>query len=188
MLFSKIFTAGAVMAASAMAALTPSQIADNLNTITVQSRNLQVVAQSITIVNAPLIIVGGGPFPKIISGFTQIVTTATVSINSWDGTAPITTDADAQLVFNAFRTFVRVHQDLLNILIGKAGLLESVPVIGPPVAAVLRQIESVVDTLAIDLINTVQVATTSKNIESDANSLGGTLDLCIEKYSGGVNV
>jgi hypothetical protein len=43
------------------------------------------------------------------------------------------------------RQFVRVHQALLNILIGKAGLLQQVPLVGPPVAAVLRQVESVVD-------------------------------------------
>lgn len=28
--------------------------------------------------------------------------------------------------------FVRVHQELLNILIGKAGLITSVPLVGPP--------------------------------------------------------
>jgi hypothetical protein len=33
----------------------------------------------------------------------------------------------------------------LNILIGKAGLFSTVPFIGQPVAAVLRQIENVVD-------------------------------------------
>lgn len=41
--------------------------------------------------------------------------------------------------------FVRVHQQLLNILIGRAGLLQSVPVIGGPMASVLRQVEGVVD-------------------------------------------
>jgi len=41
--------------------------------------------------------------------------------------------------------FVRTHQVLLNILIGKAGLFDTIPVIGAPVAAVLRQIEAVVD-------------------------------------------
>jgi len=41
--------------------------------------------------------------------------------------------------------FVRVHQVLLNILIGKAGLFQTVPFIGEPVAATLRQLESVVD-------------------------------------------
>jgi hypothetical protein len=44
-----------------------------------------------------------------------------------------------------FLQFVRVHQVLLNILIGKAGLFQTVPFIGAPVAAVLRQIEGVVD-------------------------------------------
>jgi hypothetical protein len=41
--------------------------------------------------------------------------------------------------------FVRVHQALLNILIGKAGLFQTVPFIGQPIAEVLSQIEGVVD-------------------------------------------
>lgn len=41
--------------------------------------------------------------------------------------------------------FVRAHQILLNILIGKAGILTNVPFIGPPVATVLRSVEGVVD-------------------------------------------
>ncbi|KAI0487408.1 UVI-1 [Xylaria cf. heliscus] len=182
MLFSKIFAAGAVMAASAMAALTPAQIADSLKRVTDQSQNLQAPAQSITIVNAPLIVVGQGPFPVIIQGFTDIVTTATAAIAQFDGTAPITDEADATLVFNAFRAFVRVHQELLNILIGKAGILTSIPVVGPPVAAALRSIEGVVDTIAITLINLIE--SRAQDLQSEANSLGGTLDLAIQKYTG----
>lgn len=53
--------------------------------------------------------------------------------------------SDADDIFDAFRDFVRVHQQLLSILIGKAGFLTQVPFLGPPVAAVLRGIESVVD-------------------------------------------
>lgn len=103
MLFSKIFAAGALMASSAMAALSPQQIADGLKTITDQSAAIKNPAQSITIVNAPLIVIGQGPFPQIISGFTKIVTTATVTISQLDGTQPITSEADATLVFDAFR-------------------------------------------------------------------------------------
>lgn len=52
---------------------------------------------------------------------------------------------DATAIGNAFRTFVKVHQDLLNVIIGKAGFLTQIPFVGPPVTAVLRGIESVVD-------------------------------------------
>ncbi|KAI1358120.1 UVI-1 [Xylaria arbuscula] len=182
MLFSKIFAAGALMASSAMAALSPQQIADGLKTITDQSAAIKAPAQSITIVNAPLIVIGQGPFPQIIAGFTQIVTTATVTISQLDGTQPITADADATLVFDAFRAFVRVHQELLNILIGKAGIITSVPFVGQPVAAVLRQIEGVVDTIAITLIDLAE--SRSKDLTSEANNLGNTLDLTIQKYEG----
>ncbi|KAK5626919.1 hypothetical protein RRF57_002634 [Xylaria bambusicola] len=83
MLFSKIFAAGALMASTAMAALSPAQIADGLKRITDQSRELQAPAQSITIVNAPLIIIGQGPFPQLIRGFTGIVTTPPSPSLSW---------------------------------------------------------------------------------------------------------
>ena len=39
----------------------------------------------------------------------------------------------------------RVFQALLNILIGKAGILQKVPLVGPPVATVLRSVEGIVD-------------------------------------------
>jgi hypothetical protein len=48
-------------------------------------------------------------------------------------------------VVNKEKQFVRVHQVLLNVLIGKAGLFKTVPFIGQPVASVLRQVEAVVD-------------------------------------------
>ncbi|KAL2148068.1 hypothetical protein VTI28DRAFT_124 [Corynascus sepedonium] len=53
----------ALMAASVLAAATPQQIADGIRAITQKSQALQPVAQSITVLNAPLIVIGQGPFP-----------------------------------------------------------------------------------------------------------------------------
>lgn len=50
-------------AALAAAAATPQQIADGLASITQKFQTLQAPAQSITILNAPLIVIGQGPFP-----------------------------------------------------------------------------------------------------------------------------
>ncbi|KAI1131772.1 hypothetical protein F5Y10DRAFT_285694 [Nemania abortiva] len=192
MLFSKFF-AGIAMASTAMAAATPQQIADAITSITQKSQALQPTAQSVTILNAPLITIGQGPFPPLIAGFADIVSTANVLIAQLPGTAPIQKRGeqeharglsprgpDADLVFSAFREFVRVHQALLNILIGKAGILTTIPVIGQPVATALRGVEGVVDTIAIDIINLLQ--THSNDVASDANSLGATLDLAIQSY------
>ena len=58
----------ALMAASVLAAATPQQIADGIRAITQKSQALQPVAQSITVLNAPLIVIGQGPFPvRLIS-------------------------------------------------------------------------------------------------------------------------
>jgi hypothetical protein len=61
------------------------------------------------------------------------------------GSSPVSAGTGANAIAEAFREFFEVHQELLNILIGKAGLFNTVPVIGQPVAAVLRQLESAVD-------------------------------------------
>ncbi|KAI0515031.1 hypothetical protein F5B22DRAFT_656519 [Xylaria bambusicola] len=190
--FSKFF-AGIAMASGALAALSPQQIADGIKLITAKSQALQAPAQSITLLNAPLITVGQGPFPKIIAGFTDITSTGNTLIAQLAGTGPIqkrgekehprdlvARGPDADLVFGAFREFVAVHQALLNILIGKAGLLEKVPVIGQPVATALRGVEGVVDTIAIDLIGLLQ--SHAPDVTSDANSLDNTLQLTISKY------
>lgn len=59
--------------------------------------------------------------------------------------ADVPAGPQSDAIFDAFREFVRVHQVLLNILIGKAGLFNTVPLVGAPVASVLRAVESIVD-------------------------------------------
>merc|ERR1711977_790957 len=139
-------------------------------------------AQSINIINGPLILIGQGPFPQIIVGFTDIVTTTTTALAQMNGMAPVPAGAQSDAIFDAFREFVRVHQVLLNILIGKAGLFSTVPFIGQPIAAVLRQIENVVDTVAFALIDSVQSRAT--DLQNQASSLGGTLNTAIDSYNG----
>jgi len=172
----------AAFAVPIVTAITPAQVVTNIQTLTTKSQALQAPAQSINIINGPLIVVGLGPFPPIISGFADIVTTATTAIASMQGMAPVPAGADSDAIFNAFREFVRVHQVLLNILIGKAGLFQTVPLIGQPVAAVLRQIENVVDTVTLGLVDNVQ--SRSQDLQSQGNSLHMTVENAIESYDG----
>ncbi|KAK5651779.1 hypothetical protein OQA88_11646 [Cercophora sp. LCS_1] len=171
----------AMTAATASAAATPQQIADGLRSLTQKHQALQAPAQSITILNAPLIVIGQGPFPIIIAGYQDIVATGSALISQFPGT-PAITGADADLVFNAFREHVRVSQATLNVLIGKAGLLTNVPVIGPPVATALRGYEGIIDTIAITLIDLAEPR--AADLAAEANSLGATTDLAIQKYDG----
>ncbi|KAK1961676.1 UVI-1 [Colletotrichum sublineola] len=163
-------------------AITAAQMVDNIKMITQKSQALQAPAQSITVLNGPLIAVGLGPFPQIIAGFTDIVSTATTAIAQMQGSAPVPAGNDAKAIFEAFREFVRVHQALLNILIGKAGLFNTIPLIGQPVAAVLRQVEAIVDTIAFGIIDLVE--SQAEDLMSQANSLGSSLEVCIQSYDG----
>ncbi|KAF3930595.1 hypothetical protein ABW19_dt0204660 [Dactylella cylindrospora] len=180
--FKAALAALAVFATPSLGALTPQQMADNLKLLTDKSQALQAPAQTISLINTPLILIGQGPFPIIINGFTEIIGIVNTANSQMTGTAPVTAPADATLIADAFREFVRVHQVLLNILIGKAGILVQVPFVGAPVAAVLRQLEAAVDTVALQLIDLLDSQNT--DVQTQANSLGGTLDLAIQKYDG----
>jgi hypothetical protein len=58
----KIFV-GAAMAMPVIAQITPAQVVSNIQLITAKSQAIQAPAQSITIINGPLIVIGLGPFP-----------------------------------------------------------------------------------------------------------------------------
>lgn len=101
--FRNIITAALALAAPIRAAITPAQVVTNIKTITSLSLSLQAPAQSITITNGALIIIGQGPFPRIIAGFTEIVTTATTAIAQMQGMPQEPAGAPTDAVFEAFR-------------------------------------------------------------------------------------
>lgn len=83
---------------------------------------------------------------KVILGFTDIVATATVDISAMSaGPKAKYVGADATAIGDAFRAFVKIHQELLNVLIGNGGSITRIPFVGASVAAVLRSIEGIVD-------------------------------------------
>jgi hypothetical protein len=53
----------ALVAAPVIQALTPAQLAADLESLATDSQNLEPTANSITILNAPLIVINEGPYP-----------------------------------------------------------------------------------------------------------------------------
>lgn len=101
--FGKIFISAMAMAVPVIAQATPAQVVSNINMITQKSQALQAPAQSITLLNGPLILVGQGPLPQIIAGFTDIVSTATTAIAQMQGMAPVAAGKPSDDIYNAFR-------------------------------------------------------------------------------------
>jgi len=181
--FSTAATAAlALLSASNVAAqLTADQVVTNINTITSLSQGLQTPANSINILSPALFLIGQGPFPPIIVGFGTIVSDVTADISAMQ-TPETFIDQDATNIYNAFSAFITVHQELLSILIGKAGLFSDIPFIGEPVAQALREVESVVDTVALSLAS--MVPSYANQISSQTGSLNTSLQKAITAYSG----
>ncbi|WQF75970.1 hypothetical protein CDEST_00984 [Colletotrichum destructivum] len=162
--------------------LTPAQVVTNIELITSKSQALIDPAKEITLISGTLLIIGQGPFPKIIAGFTDIVTTAGVSLAQMQGMPPVPAGAESDAIFEAVRTFVRIHQQLLNVLIGKAGLFSTIPIVGQPVAAVLRAVEGIVDAVAFALIDGVQ--SRANDLKTELGGLTVTIKTATKQYEG----
>ncbi|KAI9897349.1 hypothetical protein N3K66_007205 [Trichothecium roseum] len=178
MRFGSLLVAGFAALAAAIPA---NKVVENIRMVTSQSQQLLTPAKNLVLLDGPLLVTGQGNFPPIIAGFQQIVTTATAAINQMNPPEKYSGQG-ADEIFDAFRTFVMVHQELLNVLIGKAGLFNTIPFIGQPVAAVLRAVESVVDTIAFSLIDSIE--SRAADLTKEADSLSSTIGTAIDTYSG----
>lgn len=83
-------------------------------------------------------------------------------------------------ICEGFREFVRVHQRLLMIVIGKKSIFAGLPVTGL-IAAVLRALETIVDKLAFTIIDLVP--TCAGGARADLMKLDGTIAEAIMAYS-----
>ncbi|KAK3389108.1 UVI-1 protein [Sordaria brevicollis] len=147
-----------------------------------KAQALQSPAQQISILNGPLIIVGQGPFPAIIQGFTEIINAADAFANKYGEGETVFDEAGCSDITTSYKQFTRVNQQLMNILIGKAGLFSTVPIIGQPVQAVLRQVEVRYDALGIFFVGQCE-GKGNADIESNFQELRKTVTAAVNAYN-----
>lgn len=120
------------------------------------------------------------PITDISIGLTRITVSVQTALPSFITFPPFPQSCSSDTIVLAWLEFVHVHQELLAILIGRSGLLETGPIrrsssaemdaspadgtlversgqgfIGKPIALALRGIEGVVDTLAVGIVDLV---------------------------------
>ncbi|KAG6556044.1 hypothetical protein Mapa_001985 [Marchantia paleacea] len=154
---------------------TTEKIIEGLKTVTDMSDQLRVATEKINIFNA------AQQGVVIASGFSTIIQKVSEGIVRVDRvtTGPLP-DVDAQLVVDALTTFVRVHQALLNVVIGKHGLTTMIPFF-EPIRLALVSLEAVIDRLAFDLIALIPTQKSSATIQFE--KLDVTLQAAKDTYS-----
>jgi hypothetical protein len=80
-----------------------TQIVAAIKDLTKRSQELQAPAQSITLINGPLVIIGQGPFPQIIKGLEEIMSTATAELARMKSTPAVAEGSDANTISDAYR-------------------------------------------------------------------------------------
>ncbi|RSL45086.1 hypothetical protein CEP54_014414 [Fusarium duplospermum] len=164
-------------ASSVQAAIAPSDIVNTLEKVTDLSSDTKDIAEDIS---NPVTIIPNGF--KLVNNFKDIISTVTGAISMLGDLPndPNFPEAGQTDICDAFREFVKVHQALLNVVIGKDSLLSSTPV-ASILAAVLRALESGVDKLAFTIIDTVP--TCAAGAKKDLEALDGTIGEAIDTFS-----
>jgi len=160
--------------------MTPQEIINVIHAMKTKSQALHPKAQSITLANGPLLSSGGGPYPQIIAGFHEIISTVTNFVDVIAGSASVEGN-DAASIANAFKDFVHVHQVLLHSLTTKGGLFRTHPTdVRQPIADVLRQEKDTLETFCRALI---EVAKSKQDvIKQQQLSLIQTIRACYRAY------
>ncbi|KAI0359056.1 hypothetical protein OH77DRAFT_1420593 [Trametes cingulata] len=136
----------AVLGAVSVVAQQPSVVIDELRAVTGESAKLRDVVGNVTSTN---VLFQG---PLVYRGLLKIVDTIEDDIPNFDPTTPPYDDDAAADVVNALTLFVEVHQDLLNTITGKRGLLSR---FAPPIACALRSLELSVDAFVFAIIGLI---------------------------------
>jgi hypothetical protein len=157
---------------------TPAQqIVQAFEEVTTLSANLRDQTQEINHLNALF------EGPKIPQGFSVIVNRVAAASSMISNSNPpmiALGDADAKTVVSALTTFVKVHQELLSVVIGKHGLL-TLFLFSEPIRQALVSLEGTVDTFAFVLIAVIPTQQPAAN--QQFSSLDVTVRLAITTYS-----
>jgi len=164
------------------AGLAAPEICTALAKLTSKSESCQGPAKQLTIVTTALAISGFGPIPAIIDRLTDIIQLCGTFVSQLNGTQPFTTKTDEDAIMTSLTSFVKAHQQLLNILIEKAAIAPNLmPYVGPPLATAMRNLETAVDTCCFELIDRVPDCKTEATKQKD--SLDFTLADAIKNWS-----
>jgi len=129
--------------------MSSTAVVTNIKKITSVSSSANKICSSLSFTSIPF------DAPTLAKDLQQIVSLATGDVSAMHSSGVGTfSTAEQQPICRAFINFVHVHQALLRTIIGKHGLLADTPFTAP-VAAGLRGIEGIVDTLAFGIIGAV---------------------------------
>ena len=81
----------------------PTQIVEAIKQLTQKTHDLQAPAHSINLQNGPLVMVGQGPYPLIIAGLADIVTTETTILRQMESMPSVPAGKDSDAIFEAHR-------------------------------------------------------------------------------------
>ncbi|KAJ4382523.1 hypothetical protein N0V85_008550 [Neurospora sp. IMI 360204] len=155
-LISAIATLGSVVMAQPVARTASSQqVVDDLSVLTKKAQDLQAPANSLSIFNAPGLLLGQGPWTQF-------------------------GEKECTDITGTFRGFVSVNQAYLNILIGKTGSIGKIPFVDPPMSASLTAVKGTYDALSNQIIKLCP--STAQELTLALKYLDETLDHAIKAY------
>lgn len=160
--------------AAMVCAQSATTVVINIKTLTQKSSELTTVVSGINLVTAPL------QGFRIGQGLSEIANLVYEYQTQMDNPPPVFNDADAVSIVGVLKTFVAVHQRLLNVLIGKRGVLTLIPFV-EPIRVALVSLEAAVDSIAIALID--MIPTQAPEATQQFGMLSVTIKAAIQVYS-----
>jgi len=155
------------------------EIINTLATLRTKSQAINTRAQSINMSTGKEMSSGGGPYPQVIAGLHELMSTMT-NFTDDAHSSPDISDAEAKEIDDAYREFVRGHQVFLHLLTGKGALFKSTPEVGRSMQDVLRAERDVVESMGNVLAEAAP--SISSDIKGQTKMLSQTITAAIRAH------
>jgi hypothetical protein len=156
-------------------------VVTSLNELTTAMQQITGPAGQISASNLPLVLIGQGPVPQVITGLNSTAILASQAVAQLSALKSLS-GCNADAVTEAYQAFVGVSQQTISVLMGKAAVSAQIPFVAGPIAAALRQVESVNDALAFALIDLLPDSAGAL-VNAGAAALDSSLDTAISEFS-----
>ncbi|KAH8201548.1 hypothetical protein TruAng_004319 [Truncatella angustata] len=155
--------------------MSANQLVENLQSLTFQSADSKQAADSINAQNLFTAV------PNLVNKLKEIINKVSQDISAQGNgnLAGSLKESDQSLIYEAFKNFTRVHQELLNRITAKHGVM-SMPALTAPITQVLRALEESVDALVFNIIDSIPHH--DKECKSSKGSLDGAFGKAISTY------
>ncbi|KAK0743029.1 hypothetical protein B0T18DRAFT_174496 [Schizothecium vesticola] len=178
-----LFFAIATLSGLGLAVSAVDDFVDVLTSLTTECEALMGPASQVSVLNAPLFLLGAGPWATVVDGFADMAATLTAATSALPPTTQFTDD-DSAAVADAFSSFSTAQRGvLISSFIREGTVFKAVPGVGKRIAGVIEVAAAAAETTVAIILDFEDDPDFERTVQTDMGSMRDAFEAAIAAVS-----